>query len=279
VAALAVTALVGLAPAVASASAPAPTKPTSSSSAWVIVLPRSRDYLRRGDFGTAVRKLQLKLRAHHQTAVVADGAFGAVTQHAVAVLERTYHQTANGIAGVPFLRKVGLTVKLSATTTVVTSVSVAVPHTKYLRAFPIVGTKATPYSTALYPYTDVFDKPGPEGPIQGADLPAARGTPVVAVCNAEIISMTRTATGLGGIWIWLQDVTGTQYYYAHLNSIASGIGPGTQLTTGQTIGTVGNSGDAASGAPYLYLEVHPGGGAAIDPFPDLNLLDPTATKA
>ena len=124
----------------------------------------------------------------------------------------------------------------------------------------------------------MFGKPGAEGPIQGADLPAGLGTPVVAVCNAEVISMTRTATGLGGIWIWLQDVTGTQYYYAHLNGIAAGIVPGTQLSTGQVLGTVGNSGDAASGAPYLYLEVHPGGGAAIDPFPDLNLLEQTVTK-
>jgi murein DD-endopeptidase MepM/ murein hydrolase activator NlpD len=264
----------------ASASAPAPTKPTTSSASWTIVLPTSREFLRRGDVGTAVRKLQLKLRAHHQTAVVADGAFGAVTQHAVTLLERTFHQAATGVAGVPFLRKVGLTVKLAQSAAVTTTTaSVSVPRTNYLRGFPLVGTGAIPYSTSLYPYSDVFGKAGPEGPIPGAQLPAALGTPVVAVCNAEVISMTRTATGLGGIWIWLQDVTGTQYYYAHLNSIAAGIAPGTQLSTGQVLGSVGNSGDAAGGAPYLSLEVHPGGGVAIDPFPDLNLLDPTPTRA
>jgi len=278
--ALAVPGLIGLAPAVAlaSTSAPAPTKPATSSASWTIVLPTSHEFLRRGDVGTAVRKLQLKLRAHHQTAVVADGAFGAITQRAVTVLERTYHEAATGVAVVTFLRKVGLTVKFSAANAATTTASVSVPRTKYLRAFPIVGSKANPYSTGLYPYADVFGKAGPEGPIQGADLPAALGTPVVAVCNAEVISMTRTATGLGGIWIWLQDVTGTQYYYAHLNSIAAGVAPGTQLSTGQLLGTVGNSGDAASGAPFLYLEVHPGGGAAIDPFPDLNLLDPTPAR-
>ena len=278
-AALAVPALIGLAPALASASAPAPTKPATSSGSWTIVLPASREFLSRGDVGTAVRKLQLKLRAHHQTAVIADGAFGAVTQRAVAVLERRYHQAATGVAGVPFLRKVGLTVRLATSTTATTTTSVSVPHTNYLRSFPIVGTKAIPYSTSLYPYSDVFGQAGPEGPIQGAQLPAALGTPVVAVCNAEVIGMTRTATGLGGIWIWLQDVTGTQYYYAHLNSIAAGIAPGTQLSTGQPLGTVGNSGDASGGAPYLYLEVHPRGGAAVDPFPDLNLLERTPPKA
>lgn len=280
-AALAVPVLVGLAPALAlaSASAPAPASPSSSSSAWVIVLPTSREYLRRGDHGTAVRKLQLKLRAHHQMAVVADGAFGAMTARAVVVLERSYHLAANGVAGVRFLRKVGLRVTFSATTAAVATASITVPHTTYLRAFPIVSSKATPYSTTLYPYLDAFGKPGAEGPIQGANLPATLGTPVVAVCNVEVISMTRTATGLGGIWMWLQDVIGTQYYYAHLNGIAAGIRPGSQLTTGQVIGTVGNSGDAASGAPYLYLEVHPGGGAALDPFSDLNLLDPTPTRA
>lgn len=273
--------MVGLAPALglAAASTPAPTSPSSSSSAWVIVLPRTRAYLRRGDHGTAVRKLQFKLRAHHQTSVVADGAYGAVTEHAVVALERSYRQPPNGVAGVRFLRRVGLRVAFSATTAAVASASITVLHTRYLRAFPIVSAKATPYSTALYPYADVFGKPGPEGPVQGADLPAAHGTPVVAVCNAEVISMTRTATGLGGIWIWLQDVTGTQYYYAHLNGIAPAIRPGSQLATGQALGTVGNSGDAASGAPYLYLEVHPGGAAAIDPFSDLNLLSPTPARA
>ena len=126
----------------------------------------------------------------------------------------------------------------------------------------------------------MFGQAGPEGPIQGAQLPAALGTPVVAVCNAEVIGMTRTATGLGGIWIWLQDVTGTQYYYAHLNGIAAGIAAGIPADV-----PASRSAPSATrvtppaGPPYLYLEVHPGGGVAVDPFPDLNLLEPTPTKA
>jgi murein DD-endopeptidase MepM/ murein hydrolase activator NlpD len=257
----------------------APKKPavavSTKKSATVVELSSTSTGLRRGDSGPAVRKLQLKLRAHGQHYVVADGSFGRVTQRGVEVVQRAMHLKVTGVANVAFLRKLGLEVVVVAAT-VPTPAAPTPRVTKYLRAFPIVGTSTDPYSTSKYPYADAFGTLGAEGPIQGADLPAAKGTPVVAVCNATVIDINRVATGLGGVWIWLQDVTGNQYYYAHLNSISAVLNIGSELRTGQDIGTVGNSGDAESGAPYLYLEVHPGGGAAIDPFHDLNVLEPAA---
>ena len=250
-----------------------------TSSATVVVVSSTSTTLRRGDFGKAVRALQLKLRVRGQHYVVADGSFGSMTQRAVKVVQRVLHLKATGVADVVFLRQIGLRVVVVAVAPRSAASQAPRPPaaTKYLRAFPIVGTPTQPYSTTTYPYSDVFGKAGAEGQIQGADLPAAKDTPVVAVCNATVININRVATGLGGIWIWLQDVTGNQYYYAHLGTISAALNVGSQVRTGQEIGAVGNSGDAAVGAPYLYLEVHPGGAAAIDPFSDLNILDPAGT--
>jgi murein DD-endopeptidase MepM/ murein hydrolase activator NlpD len=147
--------------------------------------------------------------------------------------------------------------------------------TQYLRTFPIQGTPSQPYTTTAYPYVDQYGTPGPEGPIVGIDLPAAAGTPVVAVCNATVVAMnSQIPTGLGGIWVRLQDVTGTQYYYAHLSAVAPGLAVGSQLVTGQVIGAVGTSGDALGGNPLLYFEIDPRGATPADPYGDLHLLAP-----
>jgi murein DD-endopeptidase MepM/ murein hydrolase activator NlpD len=280
--------LVGSAPAIAAAaSAPPPpaaggsttTPVTHPGNPWVVVLSSKHAYLRRGDSGTAVAKLQKKLRALHQRGIAVNGTFGATTWGAVRTLQRRYHQHVSGVAGVAFLTKVGLTVKIT-TPVVLASSSASGVTTAYLRTFPIRGTTAHPYSPTLYPYSDVWHTIGPEDtPIQGAELPAALGTTVVSACNGTVIQQTPTATGVGGWWIEIEDTTGTTYWYSHLNSYARGIHIGAQVATGQPIGTVGNSGDAAGGPPYLYLEVDRGGSLPVDPFRDLNLLEPTVTGA
>jgi murein DD-endopeptidase MepM/ murein hydrolase activator NlpD len=250
-----------------------PSSPSPTPAPWVVVLPQSRAFLRMGDAGGAVTKLQLKLRAHRQSAVRPTGTFGTSTYRAVRNLQRAYHLHVSGVAGVAFLKKIGLTVKISAPQDLSTT-SITSSHTRYLRTFPIHGTHAHPYSPAQYPYSDVWNPHSPTNAILGAQLPAALGTPVVAVCNAMVTGVTPVPTGLGGWFVWLTDTTGTTYLYSHLDAYAPGLHAGQQVSTGQVIGTVGNSGDAAGGPPFLYLEVHPGGGSAIDPFSDLNLLDP-----
>jgi murein DD-endopeptidase MepM/ murein hydrolase activator NlpD len=104
---------------------------------------------------------------------------------------------------------------------------------------------------------------------EGTDIMAARGTDVVACVSGVIEKTSPYSQGLGGITIWLRGDDGNTYYYAHLNRIVDGIAPGVRVDAGQVIAEVGNTGNARGGSPHLHFEIHPGGGAAIDPYPIL----------
>ncbi len=99
---------------------------------------------------------------------------------------------------------------------------------------------------------------------QGTDVMAARGTPVVAVVSGRI-RRTGYGSGLGGTIIWLDGNNGVSYYYAHLDGISGGVSAGTSVVAGQSIGSVGNSGNARGGACHVHFEVH-GGGGATNPY-------------
>ena len=101
---------------------------------------------------------------------------------------------------------------------------------------------------------------------QGNDLFARAGTPVVA---AEDGWVERIGTNsLGGLIVWTRGRSGYRYYYAHLRDWAP-LTPGTEITAGTVVGTVGNTGNAATTPSHLHFEVHPGNAPAIDPYPIL----------
>ena len=70
---------------------------------------------------------------------------------------------------------------------------------------------------------------------------------------------------LSGNGIKIARPDGTYFFYAHLSALAPEMAVGTQVSAGQVIGYVGRTGNAAT--PHLHFEVHPLGGAAINPYP------------
>ena len=85
------------------------------------------------------------------------------------------------------------------------------------------------------------------------------GTPLVAVVSG--FANMRPST-LGGNSISLAGDDGNRYFYAHLSSWE---GSSRGVSAGEVVGYVGHTGDTT--ANHLHFEIHPGGGAAVDPYP------------
>jgi murein DD-endopeptidase MepM/ murein hydrolase activator NlpD len=95
---------------------------------------------------------------------------------------------------------------------------------------------------------------------QGVDMLTHRGNPIFAVVAGSVqFSQNR----LGGNAVWLNGANGDRYYYAHLDHYE---GSSRGVSRGEVIGYVGDTGNAR-GTPHLHFEVHPGGGAAVNPYP------------
>jgi murein DD-endopeptidase MepM/ murein hydrolase activator NlpD len=107
-----------------------------------------------------------------------------------------------------------------------------------------------------------FHAPRPGGrQHQGNDIFAAEGTPVVAPVGGVL---RHVRGNIAGNAFYLAGDDGTTYYGAHLASYVAGPG---RVGAGNVIGRVGATGNADGHDPHLHFEVHPNGGAAVDPWP------------
>lgn len=98
----------------------------------------------------------------------------------------------------------------------------------------------------------------------GIDIFAPRGTPVIA--GASGIIRRTGETNLGGKVIWLYDAKRSQsLYYAHLDSQIAR--PGAIVDVGDTLGLVGNTGNARSTPPHLHFGIYRRGEGPVDPYP------------
>lgn len=100
----------------------------------------------------------------------------------------------------------------------------------------------------------------------GVDIFASKGTPVTAVVDGKV---RIGRGGLGGNYLWLSDnklgLSGVRYYYAHLDSFA--VASGDSVKQGDTLGYVGNTGNAKNTPPHLHFGVYASG--PVDPAPFL----------
>ncbi len=157
------------------------------------------------------------------------------------------------------------TVRPVATTT--TTRPVSGPIT--IRQFPVQGVCF---------FIDTWGAPRSGGrKHQGVDIIARTGKAVYAVDAGTLTKQYIDAPGsLSGNGWRLTRADGTYFFYAHFSRFADGLKVGSVVSAGQIIGYVGMTGNA--GAPHLHFEVHPGGGAPVNPTPVVKVTDGCAVS-
>ena len=110
---------------------------------------------------------------------------------------------------------------------------------------------------------------------QGNDLFAPSGTLLLAVEDGVVDKASNVDVGLGGITLWIKGASGTRWYYAH--NTRNLVPVGAHVSAGQPIAVLGNTGNARTTSAHVHLEMHPGGGAAANPYPVVARLCGTTT--
>jgi murein DD-endopeptidase MepM/ murein hydrolase activator NlpD len=113
-------------------------------------------------------------------------------------------------------------------------------------------------STSILDY--IFPVQGYKGSVQlhhgenggAADLFAPEGTAVFAMKGGTITGKGNDK--LGGNWWMIRGLDGLDYYYAHLKDM-TGLGVGDHVDTGQTLGTVGDTGNAKGTGAHLHIGI------------------------
>ena len=132
-------------------------------------------------------------------------------------------------------------------------------------AFPVTGKN----NEAIQSFWGA-DRDGGRRSHEGVDIFADKGTPVIAITDGRI-SSTRNR-GLGGKQVWLKSgLFGNSLYYAHLDSIL--VTAGERVKIGDTLGLMGNTGNARTTAPHLHFGIYQGYRGAIDPLPFIRVND------
>lgn len=99
---------------------------------------------------------------------------------------------------------------------------------------------------------------------EGIDIRARRGTPAIAAQNGLI---TQAGTNnLGGKVVFLSSMESPySLYYAHLDSQL--VTAGQRVAAGDTLGLVGNTGNAITTSPHLHFGIYARGSGAVNPLP------------
>jgi murein DD-endopeptidase MepM/ murein hydrolase activator NlpD len=210
-----------------------------------------------GERGARVTALQNSLIAAGVTfAGGADGTFGAATAGAIMEFQRRSGLTPTGKLDDATAGRLGSAPAPAPAPPAAVAVTIDV--------FPVQGKCW---------FGDTWQAPRGAGRLhEGVDIIAAKGKLLYAAVTGTISKMYYDAPGLrSGNGLRVQADNGTYFTYLHMDTFAEGIGVGTAVTAGQVIGTVGSTGNSAT--PHLHFEVHPGGGAPINPYPLVKPID------
>jgi murein DD-endopeptidase MepM/ murein hydrolase activator NlpD len=107
----------------------------------------------------------------------------------------------------------------------------------------------------------------------GNDIFAPLGAPILAVSDGTLFLVGWNT--LGGNRLWLRDLQGNEFYYAHLSAFSPLARNGAHVHAGDVIGFVGHTGDAEGTPTHLHFEIHPvellwkGYDGVVDPYPYL----------
>jgi murein DD-endopeptidase MepM/ murein hydrolase activator NlpD len=120
---------------------------------------------------------------------------------------------------------------------------------KVTYAFPVIGKNSYGHTHHDYPATDIITN---------------CGNRVVAATSGIILTTTRkdgykasvnAGATRGGLSVALLGDDGVRYYGSHMSVIGANIKPGVRVTTGQTLGKTGDTGDAS--ACHLHFGISP----------------------
>ena len=126
-------------------------------------------------------------------------------------------------------------------------------------AFPVEG-----YSPRAIQSVWGDERDGGRRTHEGVDIFARRGTAVLATSEG-VVSRVRT-TPIGGKVVWLRDAArNASIYYAHLDS--QFVTNGQHVQPGDTLGFVGNTGNARTTPPHLHFGIYRRGEGAVNPDP------------
>ena len=98
----------------------------------------------------------------------------------------------------------------------------------------------------------------------GNDFATPIGTPLVAMSSGTVTFVGQD--GGYGNKVEIEYWDGTVSWYAHMSNFNVTVGQ--QVSPGDLVGSTGNTG--SSTGPHLHLEIHPDGGAAVNPAPWLH---------
>jgi murein DD-endopeptidase MepM/ murein hydrolase activator NlpD len=179
----------------------------------------------------------------------ADGVFGVATSVSIGKFQSALGLNVTTALDAPTAAALGL---------IPTLAELGLPS---LQAFPMQGRCS---------FSDSWHAPRGGGRLhEGVDIIGARGLAIYAVVDGTITRML-TGGALSGNSIRLTAPDGTYFFYAHLDGFAAGLATGQTVRAGQVIGYNGSTGATTA---HLHFEIHPQGGAAVNPYPIVKAVD------